>query len=65
MYAVNMNHVKERHLDGSVLTILPGGGVLEALARPDILITDAERALISGSRRKVRDGALLGQSLRG
>lgn len=60
-YAVNLNHLKERHLDGSVLTLSSGGGVFEPLARPDILITDAERALIVGSRRKERDGALLGR----
>lgn len=57
---MNINHLKERHLDGSILTILPGGGVYEPLARPDVLITDAERSLIVGSRRKDRDKALLG-----
>lgn len=63
MYAVNLNHLKERHLDGSVLTLSTGGGVFEPLARPEILITDAERALIIGSRKKERDGALLGEPL--
>jgi Metallo-beta-lactamase superfamily domain len=60
VYAVNLNHLKERHLDGSVLTLATGGSVFEPLARPDVLITDAERALTTGGRRKDRDKALLG-----
>ncbi|KIM25567.1 hypothetical protein M408DRAFT_74190 [Serendipita vermifera MAFF 305830] len=59
VYAVNLNHLKERHLDGSVLTLSTGGGVFEPLARPDVLITDAERALTIGGKRKDRDKALL------
>lgn len=38
------------------------GGVFEPLARPDLLITDAERAAVITSRRKDRDAALIGQS---
>ncbi|CAE6531277.1 unnamed protein product [Rhizoctonia solani] len=49
VYAVNLNHTKERHLDGTVLLKGgAGGGVLESLSRPDLLITDAERTLVSG-----------------
>ncbi|CAE6481103.1 unnamed protein product [Rhizoctonia solani] len=60
VYAVNLNHTKERHLDGTVL--LKGGagaGVLESLSRPDLLITDAERTLVVSARRKDRDATLL------
>lgn len=62
LYAVNMNHMKERHLDGTVLVKAgaAGGGVFEPLARPDLLITDADRALTVSPRRKDRDSALLG-----
>ena len=53
--------MKERHLDGTIL-LRPGGGsgVFEPLLRPDLLITDAERASSISSRRKDRDAALLG-----
>lgn len=60
MYAVNMNHMKERHLDGTVLMRGSAGGIFEPLARPDLLITDAERANVIISRRKERDLALIG-----
>ncbi|KAG8825638.1 hypothetical protein FRC17_008585 [Serendipita sp. 399] len=59
VYAVNLNHLKERHLDGSVLTLSSGGHVFEPLARPDVLITDAERALTIGGKRKERDKVLI------
>ncbi|PVF96449.1 hypothetical protein CPB86DRAFT_736678 [Serendipita vermifera] len=59
VYAINLNHLKERHLDGSVLRLSTGGGVFEPLARPDVMITDAERALTIGGKRKERDEALL------
>ncbi|KAF8759782.1 Cleavage and polyadenylation factor 2 C-terminal [Rhizoctonia solani] len=60
VYAVNLNHTKERHLDGTVLLKGgAGGGVLESLSRPDLLITDAERTLVVSARRKDRDAALL------
>lgn len=52
--------MRERHLDGTVL-IRPGaGGVFEPLARPDLLITDADRVPVTTSRRKDRDAALIG-----
>lgn len=60
VYAVNMNHMRERHLDGTVLISGAGGTVFESLARPDLLITDAGRANVIGSRRKDRDAALIG-----
>ncbi|KAI0048061.1 hypothetical protein FA95DRAFT_1558455 [Auriscalpium vulgare] len=59
MYAVNMNHMRERHLDGTVLVGQGAGGIFEPLARPDVLITDAERADVLISRRKDRDAALI------
>lgn len=58
VYAVDLNHMRERHLDGTVL-MRPGGGVFESLARPDVLITDAERTNVTLSRRKDRDAALI------
>ncbi|KAK0230997.1 beta-lactamase-like protein [Armillaria fumosa] len=58
IYAVNMNHMKERHLDGTVL-MRAAGGIFEPLSRPDLLITDADRASVLTSRRKDRDAALI------
>lgn len=60
MYAVNINHMKERHLDGTVLVRQSVGGIFEPLARPDLLITDAERVSVITSRRRDRDEALIG-----
>jgi cleavage and polyadenylation specificity factor subunit 2 len=60
LYAVNLNHLKERHLDGSVISLSATGGMYEPIARPDLLITDAERTLTISCRRKERDRALLG-----
>ena len=54
--------MRERHLDGTVLISGAGGTVFEPLARPDLLITDADRANVIGSRRKDRDAALIGIS---
>ncbi|KAH7107776.1 beta-lactamase-like protein [Auriculariales sp. MPI-PUGE-AT-0066] len=56
VYGVNLNHTRERHLDG---TILFRGQIFDALARPDLFITDAERTLVVNARRKDRDEALL------
>ncbi|KAL1735967.1 beta-lactamase-like protein [Schizophyllum commune] len=58
LYAVNMNHMRERHLDGTVL-IRQAGGIFEPLARPDLFITDADRANVITSRRKDRDASLI------
>lgn len=58
-----MNHMSERHLDGTVLRRQSSGaGVFETLQRPDLLITDAERANVTTARRKDRDAALLGEA---
>ncbi|KIJ56611.1 hypothetical protein M422DRAFT_22765 [Sphaerobolus stellatus SS14] len=61
LYAVDLNHMRERHLDGTVILRHTSGdiGIFEPLARPDLLITDAERALVMSSRRKDRDAFFL------
>ncbi|KAF8450500.1 beta-lactamase-like protein [Boletus edulis BED1] len=59
VYAVNMNHMRERHLDGTVLFRPSAGGIFEPLARPDLFITDADRANVITSRRKDRDAAMI------
>ncbi|KAK7061904.1 cleavage and polyadenylation specificity factor subunit 2 [Favolaschia claudopus] len=59
LYAVNVNHMRERHLDGAVLINKSTGGVFEPLARPDLLITDAERTAIINSKQRDRDVALI------
>lgn len=63
LYAVDLNHTRERHLDGTMILRPSSGGVgvFEPLARPDLLITDAERALVVSSRRKDRDSFFLGK----
>lgn len=62
-----MNHMKERHLEGTAL-IKRGAGagsaIFEPLARPDLFITDAERTLMVVPRRKERDAVLLGMFIR-
>lgn len=63
LYAVNINHMRERHLDGTVLVRQGATGAFEPLARPDLLITDAQRADVRSSRRKDRDASLMGESL--
>jgi hypothetical protein len=52
--------MRERHLDGTVLIRQAAGGIFEPLARPDLLITDADRTPVITSRRKDRDAALIG-----
>ncbi|KAJ3518061.1 hypothetical protein NLJ89_g102 [Agrocybe chaxingu] len=47
IYAVNVNHMRERHLDGTVLIRQAVGGIFEPLARPDLLITDADHTITS------------------
>ncbi|CAG8545924.1 6099_t:CDS:10, partial [Ambispora leptoticha] len=56
VYAVDYNHKKEKHLDGTVLHL--NGEVLEALSRPSLMITDAYNSLIVHPPRKFRDNAL-------
>jgi cleavage and polyadenylation specificity factor subunit 2 len=55
-----MNHMKERHLDGTVLVRQAAGGIFEPLSRPDLFITDADRAAVISGRRRDRDSAFLG-----
>lgn len=55
--------MRERHLDGTVLMRHASGGgsgVFESLQRPDLLITDADRANVTTATRKDRDAVLLG-----
>ncbi|KAH8113222.1 cleavage and polyadenylation specificity factor subunit [Phellopilus nigrolimitatus] len=60
LYAVDLNHLRERHLDGTVLLRgAGGGGVYEALARPDLFITDADRVNNISCRKKDRDAQLI------
>lgn len=58
--------MKERHLEGTALikSGVGGGGnaIFEPLARPDLLIIDAERTLTISPRRKDRDAVLLGKA---
>ncbi|KAK0072839.1 hypothetical protein PV325_010702, partial [Microctonus aethiopoides] len=59
IYAVDINHKKERHLNGCDL---------ERLQRPSLLITDAFNASYQQSRRRTRDEKLMTnilQTLRG
>ena len=63
LYAVDINHLRERHLDGTILLKgVGGGGVHETLARPDLFITDADRVTNISCRRKDRDAQLIGKS---
>eukprot|EP01112_Ceratiomyxa_fruticulosa_P013936 TRINITY_DN3952_c0_g1_i2.p1 TRINITY_DN3952_c0_g1~~TRINITY_DN3952_c0_g1_i2.p1 ORF type:complete len:765 (-),score=147.43 TRINITY_DN3952_c0_g1_i2:128-2422(-) len=50
VYAVDYNHKKERHLNGTIL---------ETLTRPTLLITDAFNAFNQQNTRKLRDNELL------
>nr|GAT58188.1 predicted protein [Mycena chlorophos] len=59
LYAVNVNHMRERHLDGSVILNKSAAGVFEPLQRPDLLITDAERTAVVNSKQRDRDAALI------
>ena len=54
LYAVDYNHRKERHLNGSVL---------DTLVRPTLLITDTRNALSPQVLRKQRDAELIGMCL--
>ncbi|PKI82866.1 hypothetical protein MVES1_003682 [Malassezia vespertilionis] len=62
--ALDWNHNRERHLDGTAL--LPSLTTQDAahstagsVGRADVLVTDIERGLLTNSRRKDRDAALL------
>ncbi|CAG8467764.1 8313_t:CDS:10 [Paraglomus occultum] len=56
VYAVDYNHKKERHLDGTVMHV--NGEVLDALSRPSLMITDAYNSLIIHPPRKQRESDL-------
>ncbi|KAI8334392.1 beta-lactamase-like protein [Chlamydoabsidia padenii] len=56
VYAVDFNHRKESHLDGTAL--LTDGVVLDSLARPSLLITDSLNADIFSPPRKDRYSAM-------
>ncbi|KAJ3190867.1 cleavage and polyadenylation specificity factor subunit 2, partial [Dinochytrium kinnereticum] len=51
VYAVDYNHMKERHLNKAVI-------LSDALSRPSILITDCYNALVTQMRRRQRDELL-------
>ena len=55
VYAVNLYHMWEHHLDGTVLISSTVGTVFESLAQPDLLITDMGCANIIGSLLRLRD----------
>ena len=56
LYAVDMNHMKERHLDGTVLMRQgTNAAVFETLVRPDLLITAAQ-VIASNSVRRHEQG---------
>ncbi|CBQ73226.1 conserved hypothetical protein [Sporisorium reilianum SRZ2] len=65
--ALDWNHNRERHLDGTILlsssAAAPGApgaaSGADAVRRPDLLITEIERGLVVNTRRKDRDAALI------
>ncbi|CAD6912199.1 unnamed protein product [Tilletia laevis] len=70
LLALEYNHNRERHLDGTALLASSGaaagvsaggstGGVLDAVRRADVLVTDVGRGLLTNAKRKDKDAALL------
>ena len=71
LVALDWNHNRERHLDGTALLSSsgaaapsasgagPSGGISDAVRRPDVLITEIQRGMLINVRRKDRDAALL------
>ena len=72
LIALDWNHNRERHLDGTALLGAPGGGASsgapgggggggssEAVRRADLLISSVERGLVANIRRKDRDAAII------
>ncbi len=63
--ALDWNHNRERHLDGTILLSSSAAGPgapssasgSDAVRRPDLLITEIERGLVVNTRRKDRDAA--------
>jgi hypothetical protein len=52
--------MREHHLDGTVLVRPGASGIYEPLARPDLLITDAQRVLVKNSKRTDRNDVIIG-----
>lgn len=69
LLALDWNHMRERHLDGTALIAAPSAGpaaasastagALDAVRRADVMLADVERGLVVSARRKDRDAALL------
>ena len=66
--ALDWNHNRERHLDGTILLSSSAAGPpgapgsasgSDAVRRPDLLITEIERGLVVNTRRKDRDAAII------
>ncbi|WFD34756.1 hypothetical protein MCUN1_001600 [Malassezia cuniculi] len=57
--AIDWNHNRERHIDGTALLATAGEQRGDAVGRPDVLITSIERGLLVNARRKECDAALL------
>lgn len=56
VFAVDWNHARDQHLNGT--SLFSSGTVPEGLARPSLLITDANNASISIPARSKRNAAL-------
>ncbi|TYJ58918.1 hypothetical protein B9479_000351 [Cryptococcus floricola] len=59
LYAVGINHTSERHLDGMVGARNGPTGYADGVQRPDILIVESGRSLITNPKRKEREAALI------
>ncbi|KAL4401214.1 mRNA polyadenylation protein [Malassezia pachydermatis] len=60
--ALDWNHHRERHLDGTALVSVGAAAPLaHTVGRPDVFITGVERGQRTNARRKDRDAALLEQ----
>jgi cleavage and polyadenylation specificity factor subunit 2 len=55
--------MREHHLDGTVLVRPGASGIYEPLARPDLLITDAQRVLVKNSKRTDRNDVIIGRHI--
>lgn len=58
-----MNHIGERHLDGTALLKDKGRGVHEGLGRPDLLITGTDKVQWKNPKKKDANRTLLSSSL--
>ncbi|WWD18400.1 hypothetical protein CI109_102850 [Kwoniella shandongensis] len=59
LYAVGINHTSERHLDGMVGAQNGPSGYAEGVMRPDLLIVEGGRSLVTNPKRRERETALL------